>query len=125
MLAMAHPDAGHQLAILAISQMEFRAAVRRRAAQGDIAADAANSVVAQLNEHLQNLFLIQPVNDAVLDQSVRLVDRYTLRAYDSIQLAGCLVLRSLSNDEVWFLTSDRDLIAPAQDQGCHVVDPTT
>jgi hypothetical protein len=125
MVDLAHPDAGHQLVVLSLARVEFHAAIRRRQRLGDIADDDANSILRGFNLHLASLFLAQPTNDGVLEEALSLLEKYVLRAYDAIQLAGCLAVRTTSaNDEIWFATSDQDLVQPAQSEGLHVVDPT-
>jgi hypothetical protein len=37
-------------------------------------------------------FIRQMINETVIDTALEMIDRYALRAYDSVQLAGCLVL---------------------------------
>jgi predicted nucleic acid-binding protein len=71
MLELAHPDAGHRLSILALAGIEVRAAVHRRARRGDIDTIASDTVIRQFEEHLAAIFLVQPINDAVLQYTRR------------------------------------------------------
>jgi len=123
MVELAHPDTGHILTILALARVELRAAVRRRASMGDFDPSTADDLIALFEEHWQTVMLLQPVTDHVLETAARLIDTYTLRAYDAVQLAGGLAVRSNTSGEenVWFVTSDQDLIPPAQQEGFEVV----
>jgi hypothetical protein len=125
MLELAHPDVGHRLTILTLTCVEFRAALRRRVQLGDLETTLATSLIDQMKGHLESIFVVQPMTDAVLDAASAVLDRHTLRANDALQLAGALVVRDSAGDtELWFVTSDQDLIGPAGAEGFHVVDPT-
>jgi len=125
MLALAHPDAGNRLAIVSLARLEFRAAVRRRAKLGDLDAAAADGLIRGFVEHLASVFQVQPVNDAVLDEAAGVIDRYTLRAYDAMQLGGCLALRSTVGEdiEVVFVCADDALVEAARIEGITVINP--
>jgi predicted nucleic acid-binding protein len=122
---LAHPDAGHRLAILSLSRVEFRAAVRRRARLGDIDAALADAVIRSFGQNLAGMFQMQPVSEAVLERAAEVVDRRGLRAYDALQLAGCIVLRATLGDEVetQFVCADIELLEAARREGLKVVNP--
>jgi predicted nucleic acid-binding protein len=125
MLQWAHPDAGHRLTILSLSRVEFRAAVRRREKLGDIDAGVADELVRTFGDHLASMFQIQPVNEAVLENAAMVIDRHTLRAYDAIQLGGCLVLHTMNGGEVelQFVCTDEVLLEAARTEGLTVINP--
>ena len=126
MIQLAASPEGHTLAVLALSRVELRAAVRRRQRAGDIDSDVAAALIARLEGHLQNLYLIQPLTEAVLEQASALLDRHSLRAYDAVQLAGCLALRARLVAELpWFVCSDQQLLSAAVKEGLAVMDPAT
>jgi predicted nucleic acid-binding protein len=61
----------------------------------------------------------------VIDGACSLADRHALRAYDAVQLAGCLTLKTSSTrDEPTFVCSDRRLIEAAESEGLPVMDPS-
>jgi predicted nucleic acid-binding protein len=65
------------------------------------------------------------LNDSVLDLAASLVDRYPLRAYDAVQLAGCLMLRVGSGkDSPSFVSSDERLIEVASAEGLQMMNPS-
>ena len=114
----------HKFAILALAQIEFHSAVRRRARAGDIGSASADEVLARFARHLEAKFLRQPVNEAVLETARNLVDRHPLRAYDAIQLAGCLVLRSsMGQESPVFVSADQDQSQAAEAEGLVCLNP--
>jgi predicted nucleic acid-binding protein len=126
MCELAHPDAGHQLAVVSLARIEFRSAIRRRASQGDIDSVGADAMVRQLDKHLDSLLLVVPLSDTVLDQAAVVVDQYLLRAYDAIQLAAGLhlVSRFPDDEEILFVTADRQLAEAAAGAGLGTIVPT-
>jgi predicted nucleic acid-binding protein len=51
-----------------------------------------------------------------------MIDRYPLRAYDAVQLAGCLVLSAI--EDLTFVCSDLQLLEAARSEQLSVLDPT-
>jgi uncharacterized protein len=124
LLALATSDAGHRFAILSLAQIEFRAAIRRRQRGGEIPGPTADELVDLFRQHSEGRFLIQPFSDSLLDVAFLLVDGYALKAYDSMQLAGYLLLRSISGaEQPVFVCADKALLAAARNEGCPVLDP--
>lgn len=123
MLRLANSSSGHTLAILGLARVEFRAAVRHRQRAGDVPEDAAGSLIARMEQHLQSLYLVQPVTEAVIEEAAGLLDRHPLRAYDAVQLAGCLSLRAALHERPSFVCSDHQLLRAAELEGLTVFDP--
>ena len=124
LLSLAAGDAGHRFAILSLAQVEFRAAIRRRQRSGEVAASAADELIESFRQHSEGKFLIQSFSDSLLDVALELVDGYALRGYDSMQLAGYLMLRSISGaEEPTFVCADKALLSAARNEGCPVLDP--
>lgn len=114
---------GNRLAVLAIAAVEFRSAMRRRQRAGDIDATDVIAILKSLWAHLETCFITQVINDAVIDTAREVIDRYVLRAYDALQLAGCLVLSSIGSELYTFVCSDRRLLEAAQAEQLKVFDP--
>ncbi|HEX4209605.1 MAG TPA: type II toxin-antitoxin system VapC family toxin, partial [Candidatus Binataceae bacterium] len=95
LLPLVNAGPENRFAVVTISAVEARSALRRRQRAGDIDQNTADTLLDALQKHLETLFVQQPINDAVLGRATEMIDRYPLRAYDAIQLAGCLVLRSI------------------------------
>lgn len=124
LLELATNASENRLAVLAISPVEVRSAIRRRERAGDIESKMAELILDRLRHHSETRFLRQPLNDLVLDSALEMIDRYALRAYDAIQLAGCLVLRSATGMDIpTFVCADRQLIEAADSELLSVLDP--
>jgi predicted nucleic acid-binding protein len=63
------------------------------------------------------------LNDTVIEHALRLVDRYPLRAYDAVQLAGCVVLGASGGDQPIFVCADQALIQAAESEGIPSLNP--
>ncbi len=120
-----HPDTGNQPAIVSLTRVEFRAAVRRRAGLGDIDAGLADQVIANFGRDLASVFQTQPVNEVVLEKAAEMVDRHGLRAYDAMQLGGFLALRATLGEKVEaaFVCADKELLDAARAEGLAAVNP--
>jgi hypothetical protein len=114
----------NRFAVLAISAVEFHSAIRRRQRAGDIDATVAASLLEALQSHMESRFIRQMVNDPVIDTAKEMIDRYVLRAYDAVQLAGCLVLCAIAAESFTFVCSDHRLLDAARSEQLKVLDPT-
>lgn len=113
----------NRFAIVALSVVEIRSAIRRRQRAGDIDATVATTILQNVRSHLETRFIRQAVNDPVIDTALEMIDRYTLRAYDAIQLAGCLVLCAIAAEVYTFVCSDHRLLEAARSEQLGVLDP--
>jgi len=124
LLGLAASDARNQFVILSLAQVEFRAAIRRRQRNGEIPDYAADELIESFRRHSEGKFLVQPFSDSVLDIALALVDSYALKGYDAMQLAGYLLLRSISGtDGSAFVCADQALLSAARNEGCPILDP--
>ncbi|HEV7996374.1 MAG TPA: type II toxin-antitoxin system VapC family toxin [Stellaceae bacterium] len=114
----------NRFAVLAISMVELRSAIRRRQRAGDIEAGVASAVLENVQRHMESRFLRQAVNDTVIDTALGIIDRHALRAYDAIQLAGCLVIGGTAAEPFTFVCSDHRLLEAARSEQLKVFDPT-
>lgn len=126
LLGLTASDARHQLAILSLAQVEFRSAIRGRQRRGEIPDHLADELIESFRRHAEGRFLIQTFSDSLFDVASALIDSYPLRAYDAVQLAGYMVLRSISgSEEPTFVCADKILVATARNEGYPVLDPST
>lgn len=123
LLALINDKPENRFAVLAISVVEFRSAIRRRQRAGDIDASVAATLFETLQSHMESRFIRQMINDPVIDTAKEMIDRYTLRAYDAIQLAGCLVLCAITAEAFTFVCSDHQLLDAARSEQLEVLDP--
>ena len=124
LLSLADRSSESRLAILALAQVELRSAIRRRERSGEIPAEVAAQLLEVFKRHVEGRFITQMVTDFVLDIASMLVDRYTLRAFDAVQLAGYIALKSSAGIDVpVFVCSDQELLAAAKLEGIPILDP--
>jgi len=125
-LALANRTTENRLAILALTQVELRSAVRSRERNGEIPPPVATQLLEAFKRHVEQRFVSQAINDFVLDIASALVDRHALRAYDAAQLAGYLALRSSTGTDVpVFVCSDKALLEAALQEGIPILDPAS
>jgi predicted nucleic acid-binding protein len=123
-LRLASRQVDNRMAILSLTAVEFRSAIRKRERSGDIDRTGAARTIAKFEHHLEARFLRQTLNESVVDAALGLIDRYPLRAYDALQLAGCLTLKSVAGgDDPVFVCADQTLLVAAQSEGLSTIDP--
>lgn len=113
----------HQFAILSIARAELRSAVRRRERAGDLDGQSTAELLETFELHLATFYVRQAVTDAVLDMACTVIDRYPLRSYDALQLAGCLILKSFAPSSPVFVCADKQLLQAADTEGLVWLDP--
>lgn len=123
MLGLVADSGAVSLAILSIARAELYSVVHRRARAGDLDATAAREMLERFELHLQTRFVRQSVSDPVLDLACVLLGRYPLRAYDALQVAGCLMLRSAAPEPPVFVCADRRLLDVAERESLAWLDP--
>ena len=124
-LELTEDSAAVQVIILDITPLEARSALRRRQREGDISEADASGISNQIETDVSSSFLVQPSTSAVIEDGARLIDRHALRAYDALQLAGCLVTREQVPGPLTFVCADVRLCAAATQEGLAVLDPTS
>ena len=120
----ADPDRG-KVIILDLAPLESRSAVRRREREGDIPSGDADQILKQIEEDVSSSFLVQPSTAAVIEEAMRLIDHHPLKAYDALQLAGCLTARRGTPAALTFVCSDTRLCDAARVEGLTVLNPVS
>ncbi len=111
-------------AVSDLTRVEFRAAVGRRQREGNISAETSLEICSELDQHAGSLYLVQPVTSSVVEEAISLLDRHSLRAYDSVQLASCIVLSRMEQTIArTFVCADAPLLQAATDEGLTVFNP--
>ena len=119
---MEDDEEGHAV-ILDLTPLEARSAIRRREREGDIAGADAYRVLRQIEGDASSLYLVQPSTSAVIEEAARLIDRHPLRAYDALQLSGCLVVGHGMPEPVTFVCADSRLCDAAASEGLTTLNP--
>ncbi len=126
LLRLAARTNNHRFVVLTLARVEIHSAIRRRQREGDIDGPIAERLLIQFEQHLESRFIKQVLNDSLIDLATSLVNRHALRAYDAVQLAGCLILKENSaSDEPSFVCSDQRLLRAAENEGLACFDPTS
>lgn len=112
-----------QVVILNITLIEARSAFRRRQREGDISGADADRLLEQMEKDAAASFLLQPSTSGVMEEAARLIDRHPLRAYDALQLAGCLMARHDVPGPVTFVCADTRLCEAASLEGVTTLNP--
>ena len=123
-VAITDDSNGVQIVILDVTPLEARSAVRRRQREGDISGADADRILDRIEDDTSSSFLVQPSTSAVIEGAARLIDRHPLRAYDALQLAGCLVIRDIVPGPLTFVCADARLCGAAELEGLTVLNPT-
>jgi uncharacterized protein len=123
LLPLINDQPANRFAVLAISVVELRSAVRRRQRAGDIDVGVAAAILESVQSHMETRFIRQVINDTVIESALEMIDRYALRAYDAVQLAGCLALCTIAAEAFTFVCSDHRLLEAAQSEQLKVLDP--
>lgn len=113
----------HHVVILDVTRVESRSAIRRREREGDISGAEANGILSRMEHDVSSFFLVQPSSSAVLEEATRLVDRYSLRALDALQLAGCVVFQRGAPSPVTFVSADAALCGAAEGEELPTLNP--
>ena len=112
-----------RIAILVLTPLEARSGIRRREREGDISSADADRTLGKIEDDCSTLFLTQPLSSPVMEEAARLIDRHPLRAYDALQLGGCLVVRDGMPEPVTFVCADARLCEAAVSEGLTTLNP--
>lgn len=91
--------------------------------EGKITATRRTRIQSTLLLHMDEDYLVVPLEEPVLTQARALVDRYPLRASDAIQLASAQYAVNVFGEPMTFITADKRLSTAAAGEGFAVDDP--
>jgi predicted nucleic acid-binding protein len=110
--------------ISASTPLEVYAAIRRRQRAGDISALDASSALEGMRQEATRM-VQEPLNPAVLEAAIQILDRATLRWPDTLQLAAALVARDMfQGTDIIFVSASPQLLEAARAEGLRVLDLT-
>jgi hypothetical protein len=117
------PKSGNIIIISNLALLEMRSLLARRRAEGTILPVGAIAAQWQLFLHAKNEYLTITIDDGLLNQAHTVVDKYTLRTLDGIQLACAIAAKSVLQASMTFLSADARLLAAAAQEGFSIDNP--
>lgn len=125
--AISLPSAGNTILVASVTQIEVFSGVSRRKREGTISARSAQTIRLLLTRHVRREYLVIELTTEILKRAEDMLDKYPLRAYDSIQLASALVanarLTAKGLTPLLFLSADTRLLAATNAEGMAFDDP--
>lgn len=127
-VSLTDPSSRNVCWLAAVTRVEVVAGLYRRHRMGHLTAvDAQRSAGAFLHE-CAVAFRVLTIDSATLDSAIKLIGTHPVRAYDAIQLAAALRLRTeyerVGLPPLIFVSSDQALNRAAAAEGLVVEDPT-
>lgn len=117
----------HTILVGHITPVEVMSAVFRKVREKELTPAAADALQKLFLRHLKHKdFVLLHYDNAVMQTAINLLGRYTLRAYDAIQLATAVNSQQIlqpNGHSVIFTTADNDLVAAAQQAGLATENP--
>ena len=111
---------GDVAAISRLSEVEVASALARRTRIGDVTPEERDVALATLERDLASFVVVELVPD-VASRARTLLNAYSLRASDAIQLASCHLLRERLDHNVPFVAFDERLVVVARESGATVL----
>lgn len=111
---------GDAAAISRLSEVEVASALARRTRIGDVTPEERDVALATLERDLASFVVVELVPD-VASRARTLLNAYSLRASDAIQLASFHLLRERLDHNVPFVAFDERLVGVARESGATVL----
>jgi predicted nucleic acid-binding protein len=121
-------DPQHRITISALAEVEVTSALTRRFNEGDLTRLELDQAYDELSQDCATYLLVD-VTGQILDAAVGNARQYSLRAYDAVQLASAVAVRtalvSTQGNAVEFIlvSADNDLNDAARLEALEVDDP--
>ncbi|MBW3624216.1 MAG: type II toxin-antitoxin system VapC family toxin [Armatimonadetes bacterium] len=123
------PGSGNRILISEITKVEVVNALMKKERTGEMTADEVELSTNRFLLHLRDQYHLVPIRSSMIDEAVRLVRSYTLRAYDAVQLATAVELNRTGNPSgtplLIFVSADDPLNTAAQAEGLLVANPSS
>ena len=120
-------EAGNVIVVSCITPVEVVSGAMRRVREGTIPVRTGRAIRLVSDRHARRDFEVVDLSLQVIASAENLLERYELRAYDSIQLASAIVSRDrLSVDPMpgfMLVAADRRLLAAAASEGLITENP--
>ena len=100
--------------------LESLSAITRR--KREIKGDYREVIKAMLTE-ITDKFTIVPIDNYIMELSMKLVLKHNLRSLDSIHLATALMISQYAEKKLSFISSDAELLKAAENEGFEIIKP--
>lgn len=121
------PRQRSEIAVSQISAVEVVSAITRRRRGGSLETDKSEKAIRRFLRDYHSRFAVVRVNDAIINEAVRLAQIHNLRGYDAVQLATALELKKRLQKSglppFEFISADNDLNTAANAEGLTVENP--
>ncbi|GAC1397659.1 MAG: hypothetical protein NVSMB56_12680 [Pyrinomonadaceae bacterium] len=118
---------GNQIYVARIVGAEVVSAITRRARAGSLSATDTAIALADFRYDLSSRYLIIEIDTMLISSAMKLVERYALRGYDTVQIAAMLQLYNqrfaLGLSVPTLISADIALNDAAMIEGLNVEDP--
>ena len=122
-LSWVAPAAGNVIVISALTPVEMVSLLERRQREGTLQPAAAALLETSFLAHLQNEYLVIPLDSALLATARGMVKKHRLRTLDAVQLAGAVETMASFAGTITFVSGDKNLLAAAAAEGFATDDP--
>lgn len=119
-LMLAEAQAASVIAVCRITWAEAMAALARRAREEEADAEVIDQARLRLQAHWPRYAIVE-VSQALVELAGEQADTFSLRGYDSVQLAAVCVLRAQTREVVRFACFDKRLRKSAKALGIPTV----
>lgn len=109
-------DRANSLATSQVTYVEVRAAIARRAREGDVSLEAKEELLSTLEADWEH-YAVVAVSNPLCRLAAELCDRHPLRGVDALHLASALTVKVQSGQPVMFLCFDEKLRSAAHEEG--------
>jgi predicted nucleic acid-binding protein len=109
------------LAVSALAEFEFLSAIGRRRADGELTAKGYEQTRAAFYADWSEIFVHQPLSDAVMTEVRTLLSAYRLRTLDAFQLASAITYSNVHGNKPVFVTADAALRDIAEREGFETI----
>lgn len=114
-------QAGNTIIVVRITWVEVLSAFGRRQREGSLTATEVTETIDKFRFELKSQYRVIEVDQALFESAGELVVQYPLRAYDAMQLAAAMCIRSLvtqmPDTQLVFVSADDRLLQIAQTEG--------
>lgn len=122
-LSWVEPAAGNVIIISELAYAEIHSTFARRIREGTLSAATAQTLKGDFLTHYQDDYLVIPIDRAIVTATVPLLETYSLRTLDAIQLTSAKESYNSFNEPITFVSADTNLLTAASAEGFSTDNP--